>query len=164
MRQYGQQVMAPVNSEPKWPEGYVEALREAGAHEKTIPFCIGWVRRFFGRFPGRRRRDLGRAEIETFLSEITTHPGFSNWQVQQARNALELYYEKFRGIALLPRQPIVESHPASLINGVRPPTESRPVVPDVTNTTPIVPVSARYIKSDRSVNGKDANCRAGDSG
>jgi len=38
-----------------------------------------------------------------FLSEIAAHPGISNWQVQQARNALELHYEKFRGIALSPR-------------------------------------------------------------
>ena len=25
---------------PKWPEGYMAVLREAGAKEKSIPFCI----------------------------------------------------------------------------------------------------------------------------
>ena len=38
---------APVNPAPQWPAGYVEALREAGAQEKAIPFCIRWVRGFF---------------------------------------------------------------------------------------------------------------------
>jgi integrase len=78
-------------------------LREAGAQEKTIPHCVAWVRRFFARHPGRRRRDLGRTEIEAFLAETAQRPGVSNWQVQQARDALELYYEQFRGIALRAR-------------------------------------------------------------
>jgi len=30
---------------------------------------VAWVRRFFAKHPGRRRRDLGRAEIEVFLAE-----------------------------------------------------------------------------------------------
>ena len=94
---------APLNPEPRWPAGYVEVLREAGAQEKTIPFCLGWVRRFFAAHPGRRRRDLGRVEIEAFLRATANHPGVSNWQMQQARDALETYYERFRGIALAPR-------------------------------------------------------------
>lgn len=97
-------VTAPNDPDPRWPDGYVAMLRAAGAQEKTIPYCIGWVRRFFARFPGRHRRDLGRAEIETFLAETAAHPGITNWQVQQARDALELYYAKFRGIPLEPRE------------------------------------------------------------
>jgi hypothetical protein len=46
---------------------------------------------------------LGRAEIETFLSERTRRSDASNRQIAQARDALELYYEQFRGIALDPR-------------------------------------------------------------
>ncbi len=103
MRQNGQLVVAPLVTDPEWPEGYVAALRDAGAQEKSIPYCVGWVRRFFGRFPGRSRSDLGRIEIEQFLSELAAHPAVSNWQVQQARDSLELYYGKFRGIALDPR-------------------------------------------------------------
>ena len=72
-------------------------------HPKNIPYCIGWVQRVFSKYPGRSEDELGRTEIEGFLSEISTQLGIGNWQVQQARNALELYYEKFRGIALSPR-------------------------------------------------------------
>jgi len=103
-------VTAPNDPDPRWPEGYVAVLRAAGAQEKTIPYCIGWVRRFFARFPGRHRRDLGRAEIEAFLSETAAHPGIGNWQVQQARDALELYYSKFRGIPLEPRACVPANH------------------------------------------------------
>jgi hypothetical protein len=93
MPQYAPRPVAPPNSDPKWPEGYVAVLRQAGAQEKTTPYCVGWVRRFFAQHAGRRRRDLGRAEIETFLTEMPRQGNVSNWQLQQARNALELYYE-----------------------------------------------------------------------
>ena len=96
-------VTSPRDPAPKWPEGFVRVLREAGAQDKNIPYCIDWVQRFFSKHPRRAEHELGRIEIEGFLSEIAAHPGISNWQVQQARNALELYYEKFRGIALSPR-------------------------------------------------------------
>lgn len=92
-----------MNSNPRWPEGYYAALREAGAQERTLPFYATWVRRFFARFPGRSRRSLGRPEIEVFLSEMARRTDISNWQIAQARDALELYYEQFRGIALAPR-------------------------------------------------------------
>jgi integron integrase len=95
--------VAPLNLQPRWPEGYIAVLREAGAQEKNIPHCIAWVRRFFAKHPGRRRRDLGRTEIEAFLAETAQRTGVSNWQVQQARDALELYYEQFRGITLKAR-------------------------------------------------------------
>jgi integron integrase len=60
-----------------------------GAQEKTIPFCVRWVRSFFAEYGGRRRRDLGRGEIEAFLRKVACRPGVANWQVQQAREALE---------------------------------------------------------------------------
>ncbi len=103
MRQPQPQTTAPLDTDPKWPDGYIEALRRAGAHEKNIPYCVSWVNRFLQRFPNRPRRELGRIEIEEFLSETAQCPRVSNWQVQQARNAVETYYEKFRGIPLLPR-------------------------------------------------------------
>jgi hypothetical protein len=37
MRQEGNRAAAPLNPEPRWPEGYIQMLREAGAQEKTIP-------------------------------------------------------------------------------------------------------------------------------
>lgn len=103
MRQPALQTTAPFDPDPEWPQGYIEALRQAGAHEKNIPYCVSWVRRFFERFPNRPRRELGRGEVETFLSETARRPGVSNWMVQQARNAVETYYERFRGIPLAPR-------------------------------------------------------------
>ena len=110
--------VAPMNSEPKWPAGYMAILREAGAKEVTIPHCVAWVRRFFAENPSRRRRDLGRKEIETFLSGLAARAQITNWQVQQARDALELYYEQFRGIPLEPRPnlsaqvvPLSQPHP-----------------------------------------------------
>ena len=110
-------VVSPADPDPRWPDGYAAVLMGAGAREKTIPCCIVWVRRFFARFPGRRRRDLVRAEIETFLAETAAHPGVSNGQVQQARDSLELYYAKFRGIPLEPRGAISEaSHPSQSSN------------------------------------------------
>ena len=103
MRHNRPKAVAPLNSNPRWPEGYVAVLREAGAIEKAIPYHVAWVRGFFARFPGRRRRDLGRTEIETFLTEVSRQAGVSNWRLSQARAALEIYYEQFRGIALAPR-------------------------------------------------------------
>jgi len=95
--------VAPLNTAPRWPDGYIGVLRDLGAVEKTIPYCVAWARSFFARFPGRRRRDLGRTEIETFLTEQSRRGGVSNWRLAQARAAMEIYYEQFRGIALTPR-------------------------------------------------------------
>ena len=72
---------ARFNPAPRWPAGYVEVLREVGAQEKAIPFCIRWVRGFFAEHPGRRRRDLGRTEMEAFLRKAAARPDVSNWHV-----------------------------------------------------------------------------------
>ncbi len=112
MRQY-QHAVAPRNDAPRWPEGYIEILRAAGAQEKNIPYCLGWVRGFFACHPGRRRRDLGRKEIEAYLAELCRRPNITNWQIAQARNALETYYEQFRGVALEPRETSEAPRPAS---------------------------------------------------
>ena len=119
MRQAVRRGVAPLNTNPKWPEGYMAVLREAGAQEKTIPFFVTWVRRFFARFPGRSRRSLGRVEIETFLGEMARRNEISNWGVAQARDALELYYEQFRGIALATR-------PDNMVSTQPPAPSSRP--------------------------------------
>ena len=81
MRQSDSRAASPFNTEPRWPAGYIQVLREVGAQEKTIPYCLGWVRRFFAENPGRRRRELGRAEIELFLSGLAARPGVTNWRV-----------------------------------------------------------------------------------
>ncbi len=92
-----------------------------------IQYYLGWVKQFFARFLGRPQIDLGRAEIETFLSETAKQPVISNWQIQQARDALELYYAKFRGIPLNPCEPVSDinhtNKPSSICTPSRKPDE-----------------------------------------
>ena len=104
------------NPDPRWPNGYFQVLEELGISERQWRFYSYWVYQFFNKNPGRLRRDLGRIEIETFISQIINDPGIADWQVHQARDAIEIYYEQFRGIALksieecnLQSQPVVES-------------------------------------------------------
>lgn len=113
MRHSGPRPAVPPDPDPRWPIGYMAVLREAGAQEKAIPYCIGWVRRFFAAYPGRERRELGRTEIETFPADLAARAGVTNWQVQQARDSLELYYERFLEIPLAPRTGIEKPHAPS---------------------------------------------------
>lgn len=92
--------VAPFNPDPRWPAGYLQVLEEPGVEERRRPFYAHWVRQFFQRHQGTRRRDLGRVEIESFLQALTNDPAVADWQVAQARDAVEVYYEQFRGLAL----------------------------------------------------------------
>ena len=160
MRQTIQRGVAPLNTNPKWPDGYVSALREAGAQENMIPFLITWVRRFFAHFPGRNRRDMGRSEIEAFLSEMALRSDISNWQIAQARDALELYYEQFRGIALTPRPdsslPAMRLTPSSSPSRVNDPISSAApsllnlmISPATNNPVAFIPVNNGFNQSER---------------
>jgi len=139
MPQNGLLVAAPTDPSAKWPEDDAAVLREAGAKERNIPYCAGWARRFFARFPGRSRRDLGRAEIETFPAEAAAYPGVSS---RQACDALELYYAKFCGISLEPRNAVAEANHSN-----RPPNES----------AHIQTVAISYAKHDITVNAERRN-------
>ena len=143
MRQPELQTTAPLDPDPTWPDGYVEVLRQEGAHEKTIPYCVSWVRRFFSHYPDRPRRELGRNEIEAFLSELVHRPGVSNWMVQQARNAIETYYESFRGIPLAPRTEAVGTSPSA------PPRSPLDIGTPASATSSLVPI--RYPMAERTV-------------
>jgi hypothetical protein len=70
--------VTPATHAPPWLAGASEARREVGAQEKTLPFYIRWVRGFFAAYPGRRRRDLGRGEIEAFLRQVAARPHVTN--------------------------------------------------------------------------------------
>ena len=94
--------MAAFNPDPRWPNGYFQVLEELGVEEVRQRFYAHWVCQFFNRHRGRRRRDLGRVEIDAFLALLTNDSAVADWQVHQARDALEIYYEQFRGIALEP--------------------------------------------------------------
>jgi hypothetical protein len=156
-------VVSPTDPGPQWPDGYVSVLREAGAQEKNIPYCIGRVRRFFARFPGRHRRDLGRADTETFLSETAAHPGVCSWQIQQARDALELYYVKFRGIALEPREfAPANSHEPSPTRSSQPvdteqQTASGKMSAGIQNTGTEYTKSSVSVKAESTINAEPLN-------
>jgi len=96
-------ILAPYQRKPQWPQGYYAVLADMGVKRNHFRFYSHWVREFFKQHPGRRRRDLGRTEIEAYLRDLLDTKGIQNWQVQQARDALEWYYEQFRGIILEPR-------------------------------------------------------------
>ena len=95
--------VAPYNPNPRWPTGYFQVLEELGVEEARRPFYAHWVRRFFSsQQKGKPRHELGRGEIEAFIKSLASQSGVADWQVIQARDALEIYYEQFRGIALEP--------------------------------------------------------------
>jgi integron integrase len=97
--------VVPYNPNPQWPTGYFQVLEELGVEESRRPFYAHWVRQFFNRYQGlKRRRDLGLVEIEQFLQALADDDGVANWQVVQAEDSLEIYYQQFRGIALEPGQ------------------------------------------------------------
>jgi len=92
--------VAKFDPNPQWPAGYFEVLEEMNVPERERGFYAHWVRQFFNRFPGRKRRDLGPQEIADFLDAMNRDPHLEPWQRDQARDALILYYEQFRGISL----------------------------------------------------------------
>jgi integron integrase len=92
--------VAAFNPNPRWPGGYFEVLEEMGVPEKQHGFYAHWVRQLFNRYPDRSRRSLGPTEISDFLESLRLDGSMQDWQVVQARDALILYYEQFRGIPL----------------------------------------------------------------
>ncbi len=95
---------APYNPYPVWPDGYFNALQEAGVHQDLFLIYANWVRAFFAKNPGKARRSLGGPEIKCFLQQIEKSGTVSHAERLQAREALILYYEKFRGIPLVKRR------------------------------------------------------------
>jgi len=65
--------------------------------EKQHSFYAHWVRQLFNRYSDRSRRSLGPQEISDFLESVRVSGSAEIWQVSQARDALILYYEPFRG-------------------------------------------------------------------
>jgi hypothetical protein len=68
----------------RWLQGYFQRLKALGLEKQQHSFYAYWGRQFFNQFQrNRRRKDLGRTEMDAFLQ--------SDWQVKQALDALEIY-------------------------------------------------------------------------
>lgn len=107
--------VAPFNSDPRWPSGYFLVLEELGVEKRRHPFYAHWVRQFFKQqHESKQRRELGRREIETFIQLLAADKAMEDWQVAQAQDALEVYYEQFRGIALEPAAGRVKERAAGI--------------------------------------------------
>jgi hypothetical protein len=93
--------VAPFNQNPRWPAGYFEVLAELKIPTRQHSFYAQWVRQFFNaELHGRRRRDLGWPDIHHFLDTLACAQDAEPWQVAQAKEALLIYYEQFRGIRI----------------------------------------------------------------
>jgi integron integrase len=133
--------VAPYNPNPRWPTGYFRVLQELGVEAPRRPFYVHWVRRFFNtQQKGKRRGELGRGEIETFIQALTADPGVADWQVARARDALEVYYEQFRGIAL---EPVRTKAGKSKKGGDMPKASDRIPAPRVLNQPSTIPEPER---------------------
>lgn len=115
------------NANPRWPKGYFQVLEELQIPANQHAFYVQWVRLFFTRMQGeRRRRDLGLPEIRQFLSEMERADQFESWQCEQAHEAILIYYEQFRGIALgdslrdAGGEPALEQKPKDVVEHSRP--------------------------------------------
>ena len=89
-------------------------------------------------------------EIETFLNEMARRNEISNWGVAQARDALELYYEQFRGIALAARPDDTVSMPSSQTSSRPSPKPDEPIT---ASDRPRQETSKPYQKQAVVVNG-----------
>ena len=64
------------------------------ADAKRAPYLVGWVRQFLRRRPDDR---LNLAErVDAFVAELRAEARFQDWQVNQAEQAVRLYFHNFR--------------------------------------------------------------------
>ncbi len=93
-------LVVPFNSSPRWPSGYIQVLRDQGVEESEISHYLQWIRRFFAGHRGKRRREFGRKEIESYLLRIVKEPCMASRRVEQVRHALSgLQHPHRTGIA-----------------------------------------------------------------
>ena len=94
--------VSPYNPSPKWPEGYFRVLKEARIREDRFTAYADQVRSFFALYPERSLRFLGSSEIAVFLEGLKRR-GMPAAEWVEAREALILYCDKFRGLPLVKR-------------------------------------------------------------
>lgn len=115
---------AAVSGRPHWPQGYIQVLEEVGVPEKHRPFHLRWVRQFLSRNKGRDWMKLREPEISAFMEHLQQKSGIEDWQVQQALDAIVLYFERFCGIELGE----IELEMAPKSTSAEPPEPAKPVI------------------------------------
>ena len=82
--------------------GFMEWLRQRRlARENRIPHYARWVERFL-RYRGTRPRETWQDSLRAFLDELAADPARPEWHVQQAGEAVTLYFGQFRVGAATP--------------------------------------------------------------
>ena len=67
-------------------------LKTRVVREQAAPYCVRWVRRFLT----RQALDGPLADqVRTFCEELEREGGCEAWQVQQAEQALRIYFVNF---------------------------------------------------------------------
>lgn len=80
--------VAAFDPSPRWPAGYFQVLEELGIASRNHGFYAHWVRQFFNaELHGRRRRDLGVADIEHSIGRLREDPSSASWQVGKRLDA-----------------------------------------------------------------------------
>lgn len=93
-------------------EAVIEAMRVRHLALKTEKAYVQWIRRFIA-FSGRRHpRDMGREEVEAFLTHIAVAREVSDSTQRQALSALLFLYREVLGIKLPWLDNIVRAKPS----------------------------------------------------
>ncbi len=76
------------------PESWILPFRKAlslrGRPEARVKWYVIWVRRFSASLSGKALERATREDIEGFLTTLSSSPGTSAWQVEQAADALTI--------------------------------------------------------------------------
>ena len=66
-------------------------LETLSVEKQQHSFYAYWVHQFFNQFQrNRRRRDLGRTDIDAFLQRLTSNPNTTDWQVKLALDVFRM--------------------------------------------------------------------------
>lgn len=77
---------------PKLVDRVRETLRMRHYSLRTEESYVGWIRRFIAFYKGRHPREMGKAEIQSFLSYLATQRDVSASTQNQALNAIVFLY------------------------------------------------------------------------
>jgi hypothetical protein len=76
-------------------DAYRGAAEENRVRTDLLAYYVKWVKTFVDFMPDKNLRERSGKDIETFLVDLAQRPNVADWQVRQARHALEIFYEMF---------------------------------------------------------------------